>query len=337
MKPSWHNLVAHQTPLSAADLNSIAHAVMAMARSSGPGALVGGAGGISIAPGPTFRRWAVWEIVSNQDDGVYHVRRAELDDDDTEWPGEWTPEEATADAQQYIGVDVALRDWADEGWYVPGILADTREGVTTVFLDISFGHGIRFGKPASAFSSGTTITLAPCDQDGDALSATLDNVTIKFNGADERVTHDIGTSDVVAFAPIPADDSGNKGIFLGVIPTTRVRLGKPTSAYTSGATITLDPCDPAGTDNGEANVTVQAGWTLPANTNIPTTAIIPFALAANGNWYVLGDPKEVITNIQYDTSTHKLQKKVRYDFGWFCTTESSSWVDITTAVDCTSA
>lgn len=115
-----------------------------------------------------------------------------------------------------------------------------------------------------------------------------------------------------------------------------IRFGKPTGAYTSGATITLDPCDIAGVDNGLANVTVQAGWTLPTNTNIPTTAIIPFTRAATATtWHVIGDPREVVTNLNYNTTTHKLQKKVRYDFGIFATTESSAWVDITTAVNCT--
>ena len=119
----------------------------------------------------------------------------------------------------------------------------------------------------------------------------------------------------------------------GVVP--RIRYGKPTEAYTSGATITLDPCDIAGTDNGLANETVQAGWTLPANTNIPTTAIVPFIRATATTQHVIGVPREVVTNLYYNTTTHKLQKKVRYDFGVFSTTESSSWVDITTAVDCT--
>ena len=114
-----------------------------------------------------------------------------------------------------------------------------------------------------------------------------------------------------------------------------IMFGKPTSAYTNGSTITLDPCDAGGADNGQANVTVQAGWTLPANTNIPTTAIIPFMRAASGSYYAIGQMREVVTNIQYDTTAHKLQKKVRADFGTFSTTESSAWVDITTSVPCT--
>jgi hypothetical protein len=113
-----------------------------------------------------------------------------------------------------------------------------------------------------------------------------------------------------------------------------ITFGKPTAAYTSGATLTLDPCDIAGTDNGCSNITLQAGWTLPDNTNISTSAIIPFARAANNNYYTVGQLREIITNVQYDTSSHKLQKKVRGDFGAFSTTESSSWVDVTTAVSC---
>lgn len=128
---------------------------------------------------------------------------------------------------------------------------------------------------------------------------------------------------------------GEMVLLLDAAAATAGMLGVPTAAYSSGATITLDPCDAGGADNGQDNVTVQAGWTLPANTNIPTTAIIPYAQAADGNHYVIGQPREVMTNIQYDTTSHKLQKKVRYDWGAFTTTESSSWVDVTTAVDCT--
>ncbi len=126
-----------------------------------------------------------------------------------------------------------------------------------------------------------------------------------------------------------------KHYFISDSSYNAVNLGKPVGWYVFGATIALDPCDSEGTDNGLANVTVQAGWTLPANTNIPVSAIIPYQLAADNKHYVLGSPKEVITNIRYDTGTHKIQKKVRYDFGWFCSTESSAWVDVTTAVNCT--
>ena len=134
--------------------------------------------------------------------------------------------------------------------------------------------------------------------------------------------------------PTWKDDSGDvTEILEDGVP---IQFGKPTGVYTSGATITMDPCDSAGTDNGVENTTVQAGWTLPTNTNIATTTIVPFVQAADGNYYIVGqDPVEVISTIQYDTTTHKIQKKVIGDFGTFTTTVASSWADITTAVNCT--
>jgi len=120
---------------------------------------------------------------------------------------------------------------------------------------------------------------------------------------------------------------------------TEIRLGKPTEAYTTGphATFTLDPCDAAGTDNGEANVTVQAGWTLPTVDDtaltIPVTAIIPFRLAADGKWYVLGQPVQDYGEVTYNTTSHKLFQTTWYEFGWFRTTISDPQ-EITTAVSC---
>ena len=110
-----------------------------------------------------------------------------------------------------------------------------------------------------------------------------------------------------------------------------IRLGKPTAPYASGTTITVDPCDSAGTDNGQANVTVQAGWTLTTVTGtaltIPITAIIPFQHAADGNFYAIGQRRRAITNTRYDSATHKLQQMLRDDWGAFTTTESD-WQDI---------
>jgi hypothetical protein len=121
----------------------------------------------------------------------------------------------------------------------------------------------------------------------------------------------------------------------GMTAGMAMRFGKPSSAYSSGATMTLDPCDAGGADNGLENVTVQAGFTLPAGTEISTSTVVPFCQAADGKFYVVGTMREVMTAFQYDTTSHKLQKKVRGDFGLFATTESSAWIDITTAVDCT--
>jgi len=60
------------------------------------------------------------------------------------------------------------------------------------------------------------------------------------------------------------------GAVVGHVPTEQpgtllaegraVEFGKPTSAFSNGATITLDPCDVDGTDNGAANVVVHTAF-----------------------------------------------------------------------------
>jgi len=201
---------------------------------------------------------------------------------------------------------------------------------------------IQWGKVQADWSTGqdqpNQIALTRCTQTGAEIDEDdARTVYVHLPTYTRPTAVDLHAGDVVAYVPFFDEaEEEMRGVLIGSpAGEARIRLGKPTEAYSSGATITLDPCDSAGDDNGEDNVTVQAGWTLPDNTNIPTSAIIPFQQAADGKWYVIGQPKEVATNFNYDTTTHKLQKKVRYDWGAFCTTESSEWVDITTAVNCT--
>lgn len=119
-----------------------------------------------------------------------------------------------------------------------------------------------------------------------------------------------------------------------LLPKKVIRWGKPTEAYTSGAQITLDPTDPAGTDNGEGNATVEAGWTLPTVTgtalNIPVTAIVPFVRIAGGKHHVWGQPVQQWGEVTFNTTTRKLYQTTWYDWGWFRTTISDIQ-DVTTA------
>ena len=114
------------------------------------------------------------------------------------------------------------------------------------------------------------------------------------------------------------------------MPFSRILFGTPTTAYSSGSTITLQPCDSNGVSTGAATVTVQAGWTLPTvigtALTIPTTAIIPFQAAqpvgsAAPLYYVIGQPGcQIVTDTQI--SGGYLQKKIRYTFGTFASAES---------------
>jgi hypothetical protein len=187
-------------------------------------------------------------------------------------------------------------------------------------------EAIPAGATGRAMAQGITAAQINVIKEGDLYADITDG---------DSTTLTSGASGAAQILAIQSGTGSKWGIVrLGSAPGS-IPLGKPTAAWTTGATITLTPCDAAGVANGLANVTVQAGWTLPANTNIPTTAIIPYQMAADGKFYVLGQPRVVMTSFQYDTGTHTLQQKVRFDFGAFSTTESSAWVDITTAKDCT--
>jgi hypothetical protein len=123
--------------------------------------------------------------------------------------------------------------------------------------------------------------------------------------------------------------------------TREVHFGKPTAAYSSGATMTLDPCDVAGADlSGRDNVTVyvqasKASYSTNNSTTVGTSTVVPYVRGTDGNWYVMGQPRLVITDWRVDTSNLKFQVKTRDDWGPFCTSESA-WVDKHTGDDCSS-
>jgi hypothetical protein len=110
-----------------------------------------------------------------------------------------------------------------------------------------------------------------------------------------------------------------------------VFLGRPTSAFSSGATITLDPCDIHGTDDGQANRAVyvkadQSSYSMTNSTSIATSAIVPHVLADDGCYYMLGEPVEMVTAMQVDDVNRKIQKKTRNV--WVPTAGGESgWVD----------
>jgi hypothetical protein len=117
----------------------------------------------------------------------------------------------------------------------------------------------------------------------------------------------------------------------------QIQWGYPNADYTSGSTITLVLCDVNGeplTADESSTQVVQAGWSLASGVKLPAgVPIMPFQKAQDGNFYVCGTMKEIVTNIQYDGSAHKLQKKIKDDWGFFQTNESD-WIDIIDFVNC---
>ena len=197
-------------------------------------------------------------------------------------------------------------------------------------------YWVREQTPTVAYTNSTyTVTYADKTQtDPTASGGRYGRWVLAWNLGEESWSHLVPTGTVV-MVQIGNDVEGDPTYHFTALAVGRqVRFGKPTEAYTTGATFILAPCDSAGTGTGEANVTVQAGWTLPTVTGtaltIPTTAIIPFVQAANGNYYVLGQPVQAWGPVTYNSGTKKLQQTTWYEFGLFRSTISDAQ-DITTA------
>ena len=120
----------------------------------------------------------------------------------------------------------------------------------------SYGRpAVAFGKPvdsagvATDFPGGKLIWLDPCEQDGrDIPGLALVHCHL---AADKRFSSaSFLKTDVIRFAWYPIPETGSdqtNGIVLGLSDDS-VSFGKPTATFTTGATITLDPCDQAGAD-----------------------------------------------------------------------------------------
>ena len=142
-----------------------------------------------------------------------------------------------------------------------------------------------------------------------------------------------GSGGTLAEAIIPRARPATSGSGTGTL------LGHPTAAWSSGTTITLDPCDPAGVDTGEANATVyirpdQASASITTfggkttNCTIPTTAIVAYALAADNKAYVIGELHAVLPldTLPIGLGTNVLQIKIQYVLGGALST-ISEWLD----------
>jgi len=81
----------------------------------------------------------------------------------------------------------------------------------------SQGGNVEFGVPTAAFSSGDTITLDPCDENGNDNGEA--NVSVHLAADGSSVTHDFTTNDMLSFVRYDqADANGEDGVLIGFPP-----------------------------------------------------------------------------------------------------------------------
>ena len=143
---------------------------------------------------------------------------------------------------------------------------------------------------------------------------------------------------IVPFRQAQKSTGGRAYIIDACYAEPPILYGRPTGAFSSGTTVTLDPCDVYGADNGLPNRSVyvqasQASLSMSNSTTLPTSAIVPHIRLDATHYYIFGQPIEVVTNLNVDMVNLKLQKKTRISWGSVAGTESD-WVDVHTGTAC---
>jgi hypothetical protein len=124
---------------------------------------------------------------------------------------------------------------------------------------------------------------------------------------------------------------------------TPILFATAAADYTSGATISLTPCDSNGVATGESavTVTIPTAWgtvnllsatvggtdAVTVTSKIASGTLLEYAYAANDTPYLVGTPPTVVEFMRYDPDSTKFQLRVRWLFGSNVST-LSDWVDL---------
>jgi hypothetical protein len=203
-----------------------------------------------------------------------------------------------------IAGPLAPMEWFDQDSIVRAI-NDLNEWTCRVYAGALVDH-----RSLVAGEGIAAVQLAP------GCPLTITDQGIAFNYGDAQLNHYIASV---------AGSSTGSGI----------AFGKPTSAYSGGATITLAPCTADGSSTGGDNITVTAGWPMPDGCTIATSQIIPLAAVGTG-YAVIGNYRERVGSIRlYDNTGSNqivLQYKKVIDWGTFFSTEATDWTDAGSAL-----
>jgi hypothetical protein len=115
-----------------------------------------------------------------------------------------------------------------------------------------------------------------------------------------------------------------------------ILFGTPTATGSSSSSSSGSSGSPS------TQITITINWTIPttigsgftisgSNLVIPSSAIIPYQKAQDGLYYIIGQPRLLLTGFQW--SAPNLQMKMKYDFGFFTSTETD-WQTIAGAESC---
>ena len=128
----------------------------------------------------------------------------------------------------------------------------------------------------------------------------------------------------------------------------RIRYGSIVTDFASGASVLVKPCTIDGvTDTAAESITVYlmpdqssvdltsvtvAGASATASAcKLPENSVIAYQYGSDGN-YIVGEPVYFISDLRYDTTSHKLQARVQWLVGTVASVESG-WLDVREATE----
>ena len=161
---------------------------------------------------PPALRQGVAKIVSNDDGGQYTVTEQWWDAATSSWQDAVGP----VGHVQASARDYRQRDTAQPGAIVPFWEQRARGGGLELLIDIGAEH-VWWGKATSDWTSGNTVTLDPCDADGNDNG--LPDVTAYLvcptgqSGPGEGLEPDISQGDVLAYLPF----GQNQGVIVSPV------------------------------------------------------------------------------------------------------------------------
>jgi hypothetical protein len=130
----------------------------------------------------------------------------------------------------------------------------------------------------------------------------------------------------------------------------RIRYGSIVTDFSSGDSVTVKPCTIDGIVDTAAesftvylmpdqssvdltSVTIAGASATASACELPEDSVIAYQYGSDGN-YIVGEPVYFISDLRYDTTSHKIQAKVQWLVGTVASVESE-WLDVREATEVT--
>jgi len=250
---SWDRVKRGEPLISIRQLNANMAFLTALTRGLNADGMIGGPAGLLLRRPHELQPERRFEIVTNEGDGEYTVKPQQWSVTDSDWVD--APESNTETAYEMAGDDSGA-----VGDVVYGRRVDALDAESVILLEIAERRGVEFGKPVSAFTSGTTIILNPVDADG--TDNGKDNVNVYLAHHRGTVELPLSTNKIITFMRFrePYDDDGTDpdidGVIVGLLAGEESVASLLPATYEGSETAQTDSWDRA-SQGANAGVSIK--------------------------------------------------------------------------------